>query len=260
METSYTTAATSLAGSPFAAIRYVEETASTNDDAAALLGDPSASGLTIVAGHQTRGVGRKGRSWIAQPGSALLFTTILPRELPAADLWIVPFWTALCVREALETCGVNATLHWPNDLLLGARKICGILCLSRIWGDRAHAACGVGINVERTHQADRGITPPPAFCSDVARVDAVTLLLTILRRFDATYASLAGPQVIARRWERAAGLPGTPYRLLRDGESDAFEARAMALADDGALIVERDGRREAIALADARALRGDDSA
>ena len=257
METSYATAATTLAGSPFAAIRYVEETASTNDDAAALLGDPGANGLTIVTGHQTQGAGRKGRSWIAQPGSALLFTTILPRELPAADLWIVPFWTALRVREALASSGVDAALHWPNDLLVGTCKICGILCVSRVWGERAHVACGVGINVVRTQEADRGITPPPAFCSDFARVDTVTLLLTILRRFDATYASLDAPQAIARQWERDAGLPGKRYRLLHDGESDAFEARAVALADGGALIVERDGKREAIALADARALRDD---
>lgn len=260
METSYATAATTLAGSPFAAIRYVEETASTNDDAAALLGDPGASGLTIVAGHQTQGAGRKGRSWIARPGSALLFTTILPRELPAADLWVVPFWTALAVRDGLAACGVKTALHWPNDLLVGARKICGILCVSRVWGDRARVACGVGINVVRTQEADRGIAPPPAFCSDFARVDALTLLLAILRRFDATYATLDAPQAIAREWERAAGLPGTRYRLLRDGEEDAFEARAIALGDGGALVVERDGKREAIALADARALRGDDSA
>lgn len=260
METSYATAATTLAGSPFAAIRYVEETASTNDDAAALLGDPAASGLTIVAGHQTQGAGRKGRSWLARPGCALLFTTILPRELPAADLWIVPFWTALCVREALASNGVDAALHWPNDLLVGPRKICGILCVSRVWGDRAHVACGVGINVVRTQEADRDITPPPAFCSDFARVDAVALLLAILRRFDAALASLDAPHDVARAWERAAGLPGKRYRLQRDGENAAFEARAVALADGGALIVERGGKRESIALADARALRGDDPA
>lgn len=260
METSYAAAAASLVSTPFAAIRYVDETASTNDDAAALLGDPAASGLTIVAGHQTRGAGRKGRRWIAKPGSALLFTTILPRELPAARLWIVPFWTALCVRDALDACGVDAALHWPNDLLIGARKLCGILCVSRVTGERAHVACGVGINVERTHDADRDIAPPPAFCSDVARVDAVALLIAILKRFDAERAALDDVAAVARRWERAAGLPGKRYRLLRDGEDEAFEARAIALADGGALVVERDGKREAIALADARALRGDDAA
>ena len=255
METSYATAATTLAGTPFAAIRYAEETTSTNDDAAALLGEPGAGGLTIVAGHQTRGAGRKGRSWFAKSGSALLFTTILPRELPTTDLWIVPFWAALCVREALAECRVETELHWPNDLLVGVRKICGILCVSRVSGERAHVACGIGVNVERTAEADRGISPPPAFCSDFAKVDTVMLLLAILRRFDATYGSLAAPSDVARRWERAAGLPGKRYRLLRDGESRAFEARAIALADGGALIVERDGKREAIALADARALR-----
>ena len=62
-----------LAGTRFADVRAVRETASTNDDAAALLGDPSAAGATLVAEFQTAGRGRKaGRSWIAPAGSALL--------------------------------------------------------------------------------------------------------------------------------------------------------------------------------------------
>ena len=139
-----------LVGTPFAAVRYLAETGSTNEDAAAFLGDPEQAGLTIVAEHQTRGVGRKGRSWIAPPGSSLLFTTILPEPIPASEIWTVSFWTALAVRAGLERHEIATDLHWPNDLLVRPRKIAGILCTSRIVGAHAYVACGIGVNLVRS--------------------------------------------------------------------------------------------------------------
>ncbi|HEY5258265.1 MAG TPA: biotin--[acetyl-CoA-carboxylase] ligase [Candidatus Baltobacteraceae bacterium] len=243
-----------LAGSAFSRVRHDRETGSTNEDAAALLGQAEARGLTIVADYQQRGAGRKGRTWVARPEAALLFTTILPEQLPAADLWVVPFWTALAVRAALAEFGIPAALHWPNDLLVDDAKICGILCVSRVAGERAWVGCGVGVNVTRWPQA-RDIVPPPAFCDDIAPVDRASLLGRILTGFDRTLDRLHAPDLVARAWERAAGIPGARYRILRDGEVAAFEATAAGLERGGALLVEREGRREAISLADARALR-----
>jgi BirA family biotin operon repressor/biotin-[acetyl-CoA-carboxylase] ligase len=251
----YAGVAAALAGTPFANLRYVTQTESTNADAFQLLGAPDAAGLTIVAEHQTRGVGRKGRSWLAPPRTSLLFTTILPDEVPARALWVVPFWVALAVRDALSKHGVHAALHWPNDLLVDGKKLCGILCISRVAGDLAWVGCGVGINVHRAAANVTAIDPPPAFCDDVAPVERTALLAGILQRFEVTREQLATPRDVARRWEAAAGLPGARYRLLRDGERAPFEATAIALAPDGALIVEHHGKREHITLADARALR-----
>ncbi|MHB8147678.1 MAG: biotin--[acetyl-CoA-carboxylase] ligase [Vulcanimicrobiaceae bacterium] len=256
MEHPYAQVARNLMGTAFAEIRYVERTGSTNADAAALLGDPAGFGLTIVAEEQQHGSGRKGRSWVAKPGTSLLFTTILPRALPTADLWIVPYAVAIVVRRALFESGVPTSLHWPNDLLVGQRKVAGILCTSRIVGDRAWVAAGVGINVHRIPGAGKGIDPPPAFCDDIAPVDRAALLERLLLVFDAWNDALSMPQRIARVWERAAGLPGKRYRLLLDGSKAPIEATAIALATGGGLIVERDnGTRETIELADARALR-----
>jgi BirA family transcriptional regulator, biotin operon repressor / biotin---[acetyl-CoA-carboxylase] ligase len=251
----YARIASELAGTAFSQIRYAEATASTNADASALLGDEGSAGLTIVAEYQTSGAGRKGRSWLAEPGTSLLFTTIVPGTLPAHDLWIVPFWTALAIRRALGACGIDVDLHWPNDLLLADAKLAGILCVSRSSGDRAWVACGVGINVRRGGAADF-IEPPPAFCDDRHAVERADLLRAILLEFDATHAMLANPQRVARLWEIQAGLPGRRYRLRKDDETAPFEATAVALATGGGLVVARDdGVRETISLADARALR-----
>jgi BirA family biotin operon repressor/biotin-[acetyl-CoA-carboxylase] ligase len=250
----YAEVAASLAGTPFANVRYLTQTESTNADAFQVLGAPDAAGLTIVAEHQTRGAGRKGRTWLAPPHTSLLFTTILPNEVPARALWVVPFWVGLAVRDALAQHGVRADLHWPNDLLVDGKKLCGILCISRVAGDLAWVGCGVGINVHRA-AATEAIDPAPAFCDDIAPVERADLLAGILQRFEATRVQLATPHDVARRWEVAAGIPGARYRLLRDGEEAPLEATAIALAPDGALIVEHLGNREHIAFADARALR-----
>jgi BirA family biotin operon repressor/biotin-[acetyl-CoA-carboxylase] ligase len=245
-----------LGDSPFSAVTYVAETGSTNEDAARLLGDPRHSGLSIVAERQRRGSGRKGRVWIAQPGTSLLVTTILPQPVAASGLWAVPFWTALAVRSALAQHGIATELHWPNDLLVSQNgKVAGILCVSRVIGEIAWVACGVGVNVHRRPGAHAGIDPAPAFCDDVASVDRATLLLAILREYDASLDLLADPPGTAARWEAAAGLPGARYRIVKDGAMGDVEFVALRLSDDGGLVVERDGRTEIVSLADARALR-----
>jgi BirA family biotin operon repressor/biotin-[acetyl-CoA-carboxylase] ligase len=256
----YADIAAELRGTGFSEIRYLERTASTNADAAALLGDLDSYGTTFVAEEQTHGAGRKGRSWLAQPGTSLLMTTILPRSMPSASLWVVPFGAAVCVRRALHMNGIPSSLHWPNDILIdtpdGGRKVAGILCVSRVVGDRAWVAAGVGINVTRTPEAAAGIDPPPAFCDDVAPVSRDTLLHDILLNYSVWHETLDIPQRIARVWERQAGLPGARYRILKDGETEPIDVTAISLATGGGLVVlHDDGTKETIALADARALR-----
>ncbi|MGD1068234.1 MAG: biotin--[acetyl-CoA-carboxylase] ligase, partial [Vulcanimicrobiaceae bacterium] len=177
-----------LAGTRFADVRYVAETGSTNDDATTLLGDPAAAGTTLVAEHQTAGRGRKpGRTWIAPPGTALLFTAILPRAVASAALWAVPFWVALALADGVEEAtGVRLALRWPNDLDLHDRKAAGILCVSRVAGEQAFVGCGIGLNVRRPADVPADIVPPPAYLSDaVPHPDRDALLAAILGAADA---------------------------------------------------------------------------
>jgi BirA family biotin operon repressor/biotin-[acetyl-CoA-carboxylase] ligase len=233
-------------------------TGSTNDDMARILGEEQARGLTLVADYQQHGAGRKGRSWLAPRGTALLCTIGLPDPLPAGDLWAVPFWTALVLRDALARFGVEPRLQWPNDVLLEDRKVAGILCISRVTGDYAWAGCGIGVNVRRPPdaQAIADIVPPPAFLSDAAAaIDRDAVLQALLHCADERYDELHAPARIAHEWEMAAGLPGARYRILLDGESKPFEATALRLSIGGALLVDHDGAQREITLADARVLR-----
>jgi BirA family biotin operon repressor/biotin-[acetyl-CoA-carboxylase] ligase len=248
-----------LSGSLFSDVRYQPLTGSTNDDATPLLARSDAAGATLVAEEQTAGRGRKtGRAWIAPAGTGLLFTTILPMTLPAADLWAVPYWVALAAADGIaRACGVHAELRWPNDLFVGERKAAGILCVSRVAGDVAHVGCGVGINVLRPAAAAvlATIDPPPSFLSDAApHVARERVLSEVLLAFERRLWALHAPAAVARTYEERAALPGSHYRVRIDSGDVEWEGIARGLGPDGALRLEVGGVEHAISLADARRL------
>jgi BirA family biotin operon repressor/biotin-[acetyl-CoA-carboxylase] ligase len=248
----YAGVAHALADTTFSSIEYRPETESTNADAASMLGVLREGGHTIVAGYQRHGVGRKGRSWEAAPNAALLCTTILPGELDARQLWLVPFWTAVAVHDALRSLAIATLLQWPNDVLLDGDKLAGILCVSQVTGDRARAACGIGLNLRRGLREIAGA----AYCDDVAAVDEPTLLKAILRRFDEMLPLLQECDDVVARWEIAAGIPGTRYRIALDQAPEPFDAAALALELGGALRVQHDDCTiQRVDMADARVLR-----
>jgi BirA family biotin operon repressor/biotin-[acetyl-CoA-carboxylase] ligase len=249
-----------VAGSRFADVRYVAQTGSTNADARALLGAPDALGTTIVAEYQSAGNGRKGRSWFAPPGSALLFTTILPEPIDAATLWAVPFWIALGVAEAVQECyAVPLELVWPNDLHVhggkAGGKAGGILSVARVAGDDAWVGCGVGLNVVRpAGDPDLdALRPPPVFLDDLApHPERAALLAAILHRFDRTFTELRDPAAVVARWEHRARLPGTIYRYRSDGDGVEREGVALRIDARGALIVRDASGERTIDMADVR--------
>jgi BirA family biotin operon repressor/biotin-[acetyl-CoA-carboxylase] ligase len=245
-----------LAGTRLADVRYVAETTSTNTDAQALLGSAQALGTTIVAEYQSAGAGRKGRRWFAPPGSALLFTTILPQPVDATALWAVPFWIALAVRGAVQAaCGVALELVWPNDLHVRGAKAGGILSVARIAGDDAWVGCGVGLNIFRPRgdaELD-ALEPQPFFLSDLApQVRREAVLAAILREFDLSVDALSDPGAVAARWERCARLAGTTYRYRSDSDGIERDAVAQSIGPHGALIVRDADGEHAIDMADVR--------
>jgi len=241
----------------FSDIRYVAHTGSTNDDAIALLDQPEAAGATLVAEEQSAGRGRRaGRTWIARPGTSLLFTTILPVPVDAGDLWAVPFWVALAVADGIAQAGVHVDVRWPNDVYVNGHKAAGILCVSRVTGPRAFVGCGVGINVVRPHNdALSGIEPAPAFLSDVAAgITREAVLRDVLLAFERRLPALAQPQAVARAYEQRSGLAGSPYRVRLDADGSELEGIARGLGPEGTLRLEVAGTEHVISLADARRL------
>ncbi len=101
----------------------------------------------IIAGEQFAGRGRNERSWSSPAGKGIYATTLLTR--PARELALVPLAMANIVASYLrETYAIDARIKWPNDILVGGKKIAGILIEARVQDERAHLLIGTGINVE----------------------------------------------------------------------------------------------------------------
>ena len=200
--------------------------------------DGAAEGFCCLAEEQTAGRGRQGRSWLAPPGSALL-TSVLLRRSPAVATG-VPFAAGLAVVEALAaTCGVDAALKWPNDVLVRGRKLAGILSEVEPGASSATevaVALGLGLNLTvNAFPADVAGTslhmltaqPPSAVTLLIAWLDGVADRLAILER--------NGLPPIIDEWRRSAVGLGGPVTV--HGPEGSFEGIAVDVGDDGALLV-----------------------
>ncbi len=128
---------------------YHERIPSTSTEAVALA-ESGAPGWTVVAaGHQTEGRGRLGRRWVEAPGKALLMSVLLRPSIAPEDAPLLSLLAATAMADACrELAGASVACKWPNDLVVGERKVGGILAESRVEdGVVAYVVIGVGVNV-----------------------------------------------------------------------------------------------------------------
>ena len=141
-----------LAGTPFAGnIRYFPSIHSTNALAMRAAEEGAPEGMVYLADEQTAGRGRGAHSWYSARGAGLYVSILLrPRVAPADILWL-SLAAGLAVRETVrQVTSLEADIRWPNDLLLGKKKFCGILTELNAEVTRVrHAVVGIGINVHQ---------------------------------------------------------------------------------------------------------------
>lgn len=162
---------------------WLVETGSTNDELIALAREGAPEGAVIGADRQSAGRGRRGRSWLAARGHALLVSVLLRPGVAPVDAGLLPIVVAVGVAEAL---GDDARIIWPNDILIGERKVAGILCEMSADQERvAWAVAGIGINVRSAPDLDDARWNPGALADrgdPPARADLLVALLGHLGR------------------------------------------------------------------------------
>ncbi len=133
-------------------ISLVAETGSTNADLAeaARRGEPG--GTVLITDYQSAGRGRLGRTWTAPPGTSIAMSVLLRPVGVDPQRWTwLPLLAGLAVTEAVRrAAGLDAVLKWPNDVLLGERKLCGILAERVETSTGPACVIGMGINVALT--------------------------------------------------------------------------------------------------------------
>lgn len=139
-----------LTGSIFGRqIQFLEETVSTNNHALGLAYKGAPEGTAVLAECQTGGKGRMGRTWFSPAGRNIYTTVVLRPEIDPALSPQVTIIAGVAVAELLERhCPGRVALKWPNDVLIGGRKVCGILAESRSSAEKVeYIVVGIGINV-----------------------------------------------------------------------------------------------------------------
>ncbi len=239
-----------------AGVRLIERDAvgSTNAEALALARTGEHEPLWLIARVQTAGRGRRGRIWVSETGN--LYATLLLTGIgEAATVAQLSFVAALAVHDAISEQAPNLamrlSLKWPNDVLCGGRKICGVLLEGEsIAGADATVAIGIGVNCTR-HPEDTEYPATDltalgaAVSSDMMFLSLSRTMLSRLKQWDGG----AGFAAIRVDWlARAEGLGSMIRVRVRDRDlMGTFEA----LDERGYLLLQlANGAREAIAAGD----------
>ncbi len=221
-------------------VRWGPTTGSTNDDLAAEARAGGPEGLVVGADHQGAGRGRQGRRWESAPGDGLLWSVLLRPPLPAAEAAAIPVLVAVAVAGAL---GPDARIVWPNDIVLGHRKLAGILC--EMHTDEAGVAwivAGVGVNVHRAPVLDEGRWTPTCLADHGTPPRRTDLLVDLLTALAADYrAFLAGRLDLPARFAERDALVDAPVTVR--GPTTEWAGIARGIDAHGRLLLDGpDGR------------------
>jgi len=223
-------------------LRVFEETTSTNDVIEKLARDGVKEGAVVFTEKQTQGRGRLGRKWISPSRKGLWFSILLRPDLrpqAATQLTVV---SATAVRRAIEShTGLKAEVKWPNDILVGEKKVAGILTELNAELDRVnYMILGIGVDV---NLAPEDFPPELRKTATSLRMELsrpisrAELAVNILRELDRDYARLTQGEfaTVADEWEEHCTTIGLEV-AIRAGQRE-IRGRAESLGEDGALLL-----------------------
>ena len=223
------------AAGPDWTVRLLAEADSTNAVAAA---EP-ARNLVVIAEHQTAGRGRLDRTWQTPPGAALTFSAVFDPVVEAVWWPVIPLAAGIAVARAI---GGPARLKWPNDVLLGEHKVCGIL-VERLATTPPYAVIGIGINVDQRRDELPVDTATSLALAGLVR-DRTELFGEVLHQLRFALVALArDPHGVVGQYR---GLSATLDRRVRVDlpGGDVLEGTALDIDAHGALVVGHDEPRE----------------
>ncbi|HTL71468.1 MAG TPA: biotin--[acetyl-CoA-carboxylase] ligase [Candidatus Eisenbacteria bacterium] len=235
-----------------------EDLDSTNDAAWRLGEEGLPEGACVFAEHQKKGRGRMGRSWLSPKGKGVLLSVLLRPKLSPAEAARVTLMTAVSAARAMKKhVGKAPGIKWPNDLLYGGKKVCGILTEMSAELDRVKfVVVGIGVNVNASAK-----DLPPGSTSlreaagrAVSRQDFARDLLT---EMEADYLRLKDGRFeeIVRDWEDHSATSGKRVTATVFGRK--IQGQAVGIDSDGALWIRRDnGLQERVLAGDVQHLDG----
>ena len=226
---------------------------STNRYAKRLALEGAGHKTLVMADEQTQGRGRRGRGWISPAGEGIFMSLILRPDLPPERIPMLSLHTALAVCMAVSrVTGLEAKIKWPNDIVLGGRKVCGMLLEMDADAHQVRSVvAGIGINVHQTQ-----------FPEEIAQTASSLDLLCgrRLSRMEIVRAFLAAFDEVEMLAKENAGLFMDAYRSASATLGQRVQVIALAgtytgtaldVTESGSLIVlDEEGQRREVLAAD----------
>jgi len=189
----------------------------------------------VTAEYQTGGRGRHGRAWVAPKGKNLCFNVVLPTKNLKPEFYAPTTQiAAITIAKMLNEKGINASVKWPNDILVNKCKICGII--SELLGANISIGVGINVNTEKSDFAELGRLATSMFIETGKVWDKKVLLREFLQKFRANFALLCknGLLPFIEDWREMGCFAGHKAKLV-EGNS-VLEGVIEAIRDDGSLL------------------------
>jgi BirA family biotin operon repressor/biotin-[acetyl-CoA-carboxylase] ligase len=217
---------------------------STNDEALRQARAGADEGLCVVAKQQTAGRGRHGRNWVSNDGAGLYFSVVLRPDLDVQFLPLITLMSGVAVHDTLKEFGIGPDIKWVNDVLVGDKKISGILAEATETPKGLAVVVGIGINLTSANfpaeLADSATSITAETGRTVAFSDLEHSLANFLGYFYGVLESPDGPAVIVDEWrKRSSYFSGKSVRVVL--ENEAFTGVTDGLEPNGALRVRTPG-------------------
>ncbi len=230
-----------------------EEVGSTNTEAMRLALEGAPEGTVVLADAQSEGRGRLDRTWESPPSRNLYLSVVLRPDIPAAQASLIPLTAGVAAADVLlQYCPGRVRLKWPNDVLVGGKKICGILTEMRTRGDRVQfLVVGIGMNLNmRKLDFPRELRETATSLQietggEIDRLDFAVRLFESLERWYRIFLEGDGA-AIRERWLQGADCLGKRAEVVLGGTTE--RGTIVGLDPTGALLLEGEtGVRQVLA-------------
>jgi BirA family biotin operon repressor/biotin-[acetyl-CoA-carboxylase] ligase len=199
----------------------------------------AAEGTVVIAGTQTTGRGRIGRTWLSPEGSLAMSVILKPALKNLPQLVMI---ASLAVVSAIkQVAGLETRIKWPNDVMIKGKKVCGILIENEVKGGRVNfAIIGIGINVNFNPLDFPEIADIATSLSHEvgAEISNVELTSTVLFELERLYLEAQAGAPVHREWQKNMETLGNRIKV-KTGKT-VEQGKAETVTENGNLILRRD--------------------
>lgn len=223
-------------------IHHYSEVDSTNNVAKELAEKGSPEGTIITAESQRSGKGRRGKKWIS-PHGGVWMTIILRPDIPTSQAPLLTLLTGVAVAETLKReCNLEVGIKWPNDILIGDKKVCGILTeasASKRGLDYVVVGIGIDLNVNVDDFPPELREGATSLQRELEKeISGVKLVQNFLLNFENFYNDFKNGQFqhILNQWRRLSTTIGSTVEVQKRGRT--VRGEAVGITKEGVLILE----------------------